>query len=308
MNIIEPVISIFRQKKALEQSKQTMQNIVVDNDETEKIEIDLMLEAIYQRYGYDFRDYSRATITRRIRNFLQTNQYEKVSELIPQLIHNENFFNQLLHKFSITVTEMFRDPSFYKIVRNSVIQYLKTYPFVKIWHAGCATGEEVYSIAILLKETGLYEKATIFATDFNNDALATARLGIYPIKNIRMFTTNYQKSGGINSFSDYYYADYDSAILNKSLKKRITFANHNLVTDGVFGEMNMVICRNVLIYFNQKLQNRVLNLLTDSLAYKGFLCLGSKETIKYSDVVDKYDVFNEKERIFQKKHFDNVSL
>jgi len=308
MNLINPVISIFKTRKHFDSAEKLLESKTIKHEDTEKIEIELLLEAIYQRYGYDFRNYSRATVTRRIRNFVLQHKYKSISELIPDTVHNELFFSELLHCFSITVTEMFRDPTFYKVLKEQVVQYLDTYPFIKIWHAGCATGEEVYSIAILLKESGLYNKATIFATDFNNSALETARTGIYPVKNIRMFTTNYQKSGGIHSFSDYYYANYDSAIMDKSLKEKITFANHNLVTDGVFGEMNMVICRNVLIYFNQTLQNRVLNLLTDSLAYKGFLCLGNKENIEFSEVGFKHQVFSEKERIFQKKHFDALSL
>ena len=267
----------------------------------EDIEIKLLLEAILRRYGYDFRNYSGASLKRRIHHHLQLSKCKSISEMIPRLLHDSSFFELLLFDFSITVTEMFRDPSFYLSVRKKVIPFIKTYPFPKVWHAGCATGEEVYSMAILLKEEKSLDKATIYATDFNDSALAKSKSGIYPINNVKKYTANYQKAGGVGSFSEYYHSQYDSIILDQSLKKRLTFANHNLVTDGVFGEMNLILCRNVLIYFNKDLQGHVLNLFYDSLVDGGFLCLGNKETTQFSDVCEEFELIDRKEKIYRKK-------
>ncbi len=196
---------------------------------------------------------------------------------------------------------MFRDPFVYRSIREKVVPFLKTYPFVKIWYAGCATGEEAYSLAILLQEEGLYERTTIFATDFNDEALEKAKEGIYALDNVQQFTKNYQHAGGTGSFSNYYHAEYESMAINRSLKKKITFANHNLVTDEVFGEMHMIFCRNVLIYFDKKLQNRVLNLFTESLVNGGFLCLGAKENLQFTDVNSYYKPIDKKGKIYQRK-------
>ncbi|MCJ7600643.1 MAG: protein-glutamate O-methyltransferase CheR [Desulfobulbaceae bacterium] len=269
--------------------------------EIEEIEIDLLLEALFRLYGYDFRRYSKASITRRIRHLLGETGLGRVSEMIPELLNDKSFLEKLVYDFSITVTEMFRDPDFYRAVREQVIPYLKTYPFVKIWHAGCATGEEVYSMAIVLKEEGLYDRATIFATDFNNPALTKAKEGIYPLKDIKRYTLNYQDAGGTSSFSEYYHSQYGSVIMDQSLKKNITFANHNLVTDGTFSEMHLILCRNVLIYFTKTLQDRVLGLFNDSLIHGGFLCLGTKESIRFTDVAEAYDAIDGKTKIYQKK-------
>jgi len=195
---------------------------------------------------------------------------------------------------------MFRDPSFYSSLREKVIPVLKTYPFIKIWHAGCATGEEVYSMAILLKEENLLSKTMLYATDLDDKVLKTAREGIYPLDKIKEYTQNYQKVHGNSSFSDYYTAKYEAAIMDRSLRKNIVFSQHNLVTDGVFGEMNLIICRNVLIYFDKDLQNRVLQLFHDSLTRKGILCLGSKETIKFSKVKDLFTEYDGKEKIYKR--------
>jgi chemotaxis protein methyltransferase CheR len=207
---------------------------------------------------------------------------------------------KLLQELSINVTEMFRDPSFFRSIREEVIPMLQTYPFIKIWHAGCSTGEEVYSMAILLKEEGLYERCQIYATDFNHNVIQKAKAGIYSIENIRKYTANYQLAGGKASFSDYYTAQYNAVYFDPSLKKRITFAQHNLVTDGVFGEMNVIICRNVLIYFNQELQNRVISLFYESLSIGSFMCLGSRESLLFSDHLSNFSEFVEKEKIYQK--------
>ncbi|MBN1139072.1 MAG: protein-glutamate O-methyltransferase CheR [Anaerolineae bacterium] len=273
----------------------------MNEQEIEKIEIELFLETIYRRYGYDFRHYTRASVRRRIRQYLAKVGYFRASELIPRLLYDQVFAASLIYEFSITVTEMFRDPSFYRSVRVNVVPYLQTYPYIKIWHAGCATGEEVYSLAIVLQEEGLYERATIYATDFNDTALSHAREGIYSPKDMRQYARNYQEAGGTASFADYYHAQYESAIMSQSLKRNITFADHNLVTDGVFSEMQLIVCRNVLIYFDKTLQNRVLKLFADSLHYGGFLCLGSKETVQFSEVQDLFQEVDDREKIYRKR-------
>jgi chemotaxis protein methyltransferase CheR len=273
----------------------------MEKTEVEEIEIDLLLEALFRRYGYDFRRYAKASITRRIRHLLEKSGHRRISEMIPELLYDKSFLEKIVYDFSITVTEMFRDPGFYRAIREKVVPYLKTYPFIKIWHAGCATGEEVYSIAIVLKEEGLYDRATIFATDFNDAALTKGKEGIYSLENIKQYTLNYQDAGGTCSFSKYYHAQYDSVIMDQSLKKNITFANHNLVTDSTFSEMHLILCRNVLIYFNKTLQDRVLRLFHDSLIYGGFLCLGTKESFQFSDVPGDYERIDNKQKIYQKK-------
>ena len=268
--------------------------------EIENLETELFLDAINKRYGYDFSHYASASLKRRIHHFLSETSHDKITEAIPRLLYDVEFFESLIQTLSITVTEMFRDPFVYKAIREQVIPQLKTYPFLKIWHAGCATGEEVYSMAILLKEADISDGFHIYATDFNDSALGKAKNGIYPLKHARTSTINYQKSGGTKAFSEYYQSKYDSVIMNRELKKNITFANHNLVTDSVFGEMHLVVCRNVLIYFDRVLQERVFNLFTDSLITGGFLCLGSKESLQFSDVYESYEEAARKEKIYRK--------
>lgn len=270
--------------------------------EYENIEIDLLLEAIFRKCGYDFKDYSKASVKRRILRRLSLSGLKNISEMQHKLLHDSTFFETLLLDLSINVTEMFRDPSCYLNLRNVVIPVLKTYPFIKIWHAGCSTGEEVYSMVILLKEEGMYDRAQIYATDFNEVVVKKAKSGIFPVDCIKSYTANYQKAGGKESFANYYTADYESVIMDQSLKKNIVFAHHNLVTDGVFGEMNLIMCRNVLIYFDKKLQNRVFNLFWESLCYGGFLCIGSKESIRFSDCSDNFEDVVEREKMYKKKY------
>lgn len=269
--------------------------------ENERLEIQLLLEAIYQKYGYDFRHYAFAHTKRRLEHRRALEDLPHFSEMLHRVIYDEPFFQTLLLDLSINVSEMFRDPWFYKRVREVVFPYLKTYPFAKVWHAGCSAGEEVYSMCIFLEEEGMDEHVQVYATDFNEVILQKAKDGIYPMDRVREYTTNYQKAGGLLSFSDYYTADYDHVIMKRSLKEHVLFSSHNLVTDGVFGEMNLIFCRNVLIYFNRELQNRVLKLFVDSLCPGGFLCLGSKESIKFSSVSDKFDIVSERDRIYRKK-------
>ena len=271
----------------------------------ESIEIQLFLEAIYLKYGYDFRNYSKASIKRRIEQRLGRSGLPNISTMQHKLLYDNKFFEAMFLDLSINVTEMFRDPLFYKALRKTVIPILRTYPYIKIWHAGCSTGEEVYSMAILLQEEGLLDKALIYATDVNEKVLKKAKEGIYPIDKIKEYTTNYQMSGGDASFADYYVAKYDAAIMDKSLKENVVFSQHNLVTDGVFGEMHLVICRNVLIYFNKELQNSVISLFNDSLIRKGLLCLGSKESLRFTQYVDHFGELVADQKIYQKKMIKN---
>ncbi|NEW84627.1 MAG: protein-glutamate O-methyltransferase CheR [Mariniphaga sp.] len=269
---------------------------------TSELEISLLLEAVYHKYGYDFRQYSKAHIRRRIINRMILSGFEDISQMQTKLLRDEISAVQLLQDLSITVTEMFRDPGFYKSMRENVIPVLKTYPFIKIWHAGCSTGEEVYSMAIILQEEGLYDRTTIYATDFNQQALKRAKEGIFSDKTMKEYTVNYHLSGGKESFSRYYTSDYDNVIMNQTLKKNIVWANHNLVTDSVFAEVHLILCRNVLIYFDKSLQNKVQNLFYDSLINGGILCLGSKENLSSMDIFKEYKVMDKKHRIFKKKY------
>jgi chemotaxis protein methyltransferase CheR len=276
--------------------------MIKENLENEDIELKLLLEAINMKYGYDFRNYSRTHIKRRVLSRMHSSGLHSISEMQHKLLHDKEFFNAILADFSINVTEMFRDPSFYKAFRENVIPVLKTYPYIRIWHAGCSTGEEAYSMAIMLIEEGLYDRTHIYATDFNTKVLEQAKEGIYHTNDVREYTYNYQQAGGKASFSDYYMAQYNSVAVEESLKKKITFAEHNLVTDGVFGEMHVIICRNVFIYFDKELQNRVINLFSDSLSNGCFLCLGSKESLKFSEGADRFEEFVGSEKIYRKKY------
>lgn len=271
------------------------------DQEFEDIQIQLLIQAIFLRYGYDFRKYSQTSLKRRILNFAARSGFETISAMIPALIHDAAFGARLMHALSITVSEMFRDPPFFKALRTDVIPYLKTYPFIRIWHAGCSTGEEVYSLAIVLKEAGIYNRATIFATDFNDMVLKKAGEGIYPLESIRKFTESYLASAGKGAFSQYYRAGYDAAIMDKALKRNITFANHNLVSDGVFSETHLILCRNVLIYFDKELQCRALKLFSESLVHGGLLALGSRETIQFTPLSDTFKTLSKEWKIYQKK-------
>lgn len=261
-----------------------------------------LLEAFYQKYGYDFRQYSEAHVKRRIMNSMAMWGLEDVSQMQSKVLNDETFASKLLQNLSITVTEMFRDPDFYRSLRENVIPILKTYPFIKIWHAGCSTGEEAYSMSIILQEEGLYDRTTIYATDFSQQALNHAKEGIFSNKTMKEYTINYQLSGGKESFSSYYTSNYDHVIMNQSLKRNIVWANHNLVTDSVFAEVHLIFCRNVLIYFDKNLQNKVQKLFYDSLINGGVLCLGSKESLQFTDLYKEYIELDKKQRIFKKKY------
>jgi chemotaxis protein methyltransferase CheR len=274
---------------------------IMNAADQESLDIDLLLEAVYRSYGYDFRSYARASVERRIRQFLSKAGCATVSELIPKVLQDRDLFSRLVRNFSISVTELFRDPFVYRAIREKVVPLLRTWPHFKVWLAGCATGEEAYSLAIVLKEEGVYNRAILYATDFNDEALAQARYGIYENTRLQEATRNYQQAGGKASFSDYYHARYNAAALDSSLKERIVFSGHNLTSDHMFGEMHLVLCRNVLIYFNCELQYRALGLFTESLVHGGFLCLGTKEDLRFTDIRQQYQVVDDKARIYKKR-------
>lgn len=267
-----------------------------ENDELREL-----LESIRFVYGYDFTEYAQASVRRRIESFMNSRKIAAVPELGKIILQDEKQFELFIREVSVTVTEMFRDPSFYKILREKVLQRLATYPFIKIWIAGCATGEEVYSVAILLKEENLLNRSLIYATDINQNSIQVAKDGVYAVQNMKSYTTNYQKSGGKSSFSEYYKSKYNSVIFDKSLKQNIVFAAHNLAVDKSFNEFQLIVCRNVLIYFNQQLQNKVINLFYESLCVFGFLAVGNKESLLFSEKKALFEETDRKEKIFMKK-------
>ncbi|MEO5659725.1 MAG: protein-glutamate O-methyltransferase CheR [Polaromonas sp.] len=267
---------------------------------SDDIELRLLMEAIYLKYSYDFRDYSRASQKRRILYALTQFDCPTISALQAKVLHDPAVFLRLLQYLTIPVSEMFRDPVFFLALREQVVPHLRTYASIKVWIAGCSTGEEVYSLAILLKEEGLLERSLIYATDINPASLDKARQGIFPVDSISGYTDNYQKAGGRHAFSDYYTAAYDAAIFDKSLRDNIVFADHSLATDSVFSETQLVLCRNVLIYFTRKLQDRALGLFHESLGHRGFLGLGSKESIDFSAYSKRFEPVVRAERIFRK--------
>jgi chemotaxis protein methyltransferase CheR len=261
-----------------------------------------LLTTLHERYGYDFRDYSVAHVKRRVLQRARLAQCANLAELIERVTREPEIALRLLRDLSINVTDMFRDPEFYRALREHVVPVLKTWSYLKIWHAGCSTGEEVYSMAILLREEGLYDRAQIYATDFNEFALEHARQGIFPAEQMKKFAHNYQHSGARAAFADYYTAQYDSAIMDSALKKNIVWAHHNLVTDKDFAETHLVVCRNVLIYFNARLQNRVLGLFHSSLANGGFLALGKKESVHFSAYATQFQEIKKGQKIYRKRY------
>lgn len=271
--------------------------------DTQEFEANQLIDAILFRYGYDFRNYARASLERRILKRMQESGLNSISEMIPKIMHDPQFFSLFLKDMSITVTEMFREPHVFKTLRETVFDQLRTYSRINIWHAGCASGEEVYSMAIMLKEAGLLDRSRLYATDYNDYSLEVARKGIYPADRMKLYTSNYLAAGGKASFSDYYQAKYDKAKINESFNEHITFANHNLVKDQVFAQMHLIICRNVLIYFDPELTNRVLTLFKDSLISRGYLLLGDKETVQFTSVEDDFETCNLNARIYRRKKY-----
>lgn len=271
-----------------------------DEDELEAIEIQLLMEGVYQRYGFDFRDYSYPSLKRRVWKRVFGEGLNSVSTLQEKVLHDRLCMERFLLDLSINVTAMFRDPSFYLAFRRKVVPLLRTYPFVRIWHAGCSTGEEVYSMAILLQEEGLYDRCRIYATDMNEAVLVRAKAGIFPLSTMQENTQNYMKAGGSGTFSEYYTARYDSALFTPSLREHVVFAQHNLVTDASFNVFNVIFCRNVLIYFNAALQEKVQKLFLESLEMFGVLGLGRKETLRFLDVTENYEELDHSERLYRR--------
>ncbi len=265
-------------------------------------EIQLLLDSIYEKYGYDFLNYSRPHIERRLNRELILSEYNSISELRTGILSTSERFYEMLADMFVHTTEMFRDTLFYQSFRKKIVPILKTYPSIRIWNAGCATGEEVYSIAIILKEEGLYKKSRIYATDISNDVLRKAKSGIFPISKMKQYTKSYQDAGGREAFSDYYKSDHNYAMFEPSLRENIVFSFHNLTIDEVFAEMNVILCRNVLIYFNRDLQARALKLFRDSLCIRGFLCLGSKEDVRFTPLSGDYEDFDVKAKIFKRRY------
>ena len=268
--------------------------------ELERVEIELLLEGVFRQYGFDFRSYAYASIRRRLWKRVEAEQLANISELQSRVLHDQDAMERLLLDLSVNVTSMFRDPQFYVMFRATVIPLLRTYPFIRIWHAGCSTGEEVYSMAILLDEEGLYDRSRIYATDINDVVLQQAKAGIFPLNRMQEYTENYIRAGGKQSFSEYYTAKYDGALFDQRLVRNVVFAQHNLVTDRSFSEFHVIFCRNVLIYFDKELQNRVHTLFYDSLVRLGVLCLGSKESLKFSRYESCYERLDPSEKVYRK--------
>jgi chemotaxis protein methyltransferase CheR len=276
---------------------------VADDDEKrdlEEIEIHLLTEGIYRHYGFDFRDYSMPSLRRRIWKRIYAEGLSTISGLVEKVLHDPACMERLLLDLSINTTAMFRDPTFYLAFRTKVVPVLRTYPFVRIWHAGCSTGEEVYSMAILLQEEGLYDRCRIYATDINEAVLQKAKAGIFPIATMQENTSNYMAAGGQGTFSEYYTARYDHAIFRPALRENVVFAQHNLVTDASFNHFNVIFCRNVLIYFNNALQERVQRLFLNSLEMFGILGLGKKETVRYTSVADSFEELDAEDRLYRR--------
>jgi chemotaxis protein methyltransferase CheR len=269
-------------------------------EDVDEIELALLLEGVYRRYGFDFREYAPASLRRRVWRRVHAEGLTTLSALQDKLLHDPASMERLLLDLSINVTAMFRDPSFYLAFREKVVPALRTYPFTRIWVAGCSTGEEVYSLAILLQEEGVYDRTRIYATDINESVLERARAGVFPLDKMREYTQNYINAGGKRAFSEYYLAKYDGAQFQRSLVENVVFAQHNLVSDRSFNEFNAIVCRNVMIYFDRGLQDRVHRLFYESLTMFGVLVLGAKESIRFSPFDERYEDLDANERMFKK--------
>ena len=269
-------------------------------DSVEGLELDLLLEAVFRYYGYDFRDYARTSMRRRITNIMRAEKVETISALQDRVLHRPESWERFLNGISVNVSAIFRDPHFFLAFRRHAVPLLRTYPFIRIWQAGCSLGEEAYSLAILLEEEGLYERTRIYATDINENTLRQAREGIYSADLMQPYTQNYIQAGGTRSFSEYYTARYDFAILRPTLQRNIVFSQHNLVSDGPFNEFNVVLCRNVMIYFNRTLQERTHGLILNSLAMFGILGLGARETLRFMPQERQYEPLEHGEKLYRR--------
>jgi chemotaxis protein methyltransferase CheR len=268
--------------------------------ELEELEIRLLLEGVFRHYGFDFREYAPASLKRRLERRMLAEGLQTISALQERVLHDAGCMERLLLDLSINVTSMFRDPTFYLAFREKVVPLLRTYPFTRVWVAGCSTGEEVYSLAIMLQEENLYERTRIYATDINQAVLDQARTGVFPLDKMQEYTQNYMRAGGERPFSEYYTAKYGGALFSRSLLDNVVFAQHNLVSDRSFNEFQVILCRNVMIYFDRSLQNKVLELFDESLANFGVLALGHKESLKFTGVEGRYEELDSAEKLFRK--------
>ena len=266
----------------------------------EDIELELLLEGIFRQYGFDFRNYALSSLRRRVLNFMRQESIGTISLLQDRILHDHLWLERFLYALSVNVSAMFRDPHFYRTFRKEVVPLLRTYPFIRIWLAGVSMGEEVYSLSILLQEEGIYDRCRIYATDINDAVLKKAKEGIYPIELMQTYTNNYIKAGGIQAFSDYYTAAYDRVILKSSLRENVVFAQHNLASDSSFNEFQVILCRNVMIYFNSQLQAHVHHLLHESLVMFGILGMGAKETLKFSPHEHEYEEIDHASRLYRR--------
>lgn len=265
------------------------------------IEIQLLLDAIYQRYHYDFRDYALASLKRRLNQAKAAFQCDSYTQLQDLVLHDAQALPKLLSYLTVQVSELFRDPAYFRTLREQVLPYLRTYPSLKVWVPGCSSGEELYSLAILFREEGLERRTLFYATDINPEALRRAEAGIYELDRMALFTANHQKAGGKSSLSDYYTASYGAAMMDKTLRNRVVFSDHSLVTDTVFAEVQLISCRNVMIYFSPDLQTRTIKLFLEALSWNGFLGLGAKETLRFSPYANQFHELSSEARIYQKK-------
>lgn len=263
--------------------------------------MDSLLNEVLQKHGYDFLDYSAASLKRRIERLMLLDKFPSVAEFRHELLNNDHYLQRFVEEITVNVTEMFRDPPFYRVLREHVLPVLATHPLIRIWHAGCSTGEEVYSMAILLQEANLLQKSLIYATDINPSVLQTLQAGIFPMAQMRQYSENYIESGGKKDFSNYYTAKYDWAKFDEKLTSKVIVSTHNLVSDRSFNEFQLIVCRNVMIYFDKQLQERVFTLFDESLANLGFLALGSKENLKYSAIGPRYKPVSGREKIWRKQ-------
>jgi chemotaxis protein methyltransferase CheR len=264
------------------------------------LELKVLVEAIYQRYHYDFRNYAVSSLRRRMHQAMQRYECARLSDLQHRLLHEPELFTQAMQFFTVQVSEMFRDPAYFLALREHAVPVLKTYPSIKLWVAGCSTGEEVWSLAILLQEEGLLDRSIIYATDINPAALAAAESGTYGIDRIAQFSRNYLQAGGQGSLSDYYTTGYDGAVFDRRLRRNVVFADHSLATDTVFSEVHLVSCRNVLIYFNRPLQDRAVGLFREALVHRGFLGLGSKESLQFGEHGNAFEAAAREQRLYRK--------
>ncbi len=284
-----------RRKLTMERKQIFTEEHIITDEQVEQLLADAL-----ELYGFDFTNYSPASVKRRINRLFSIDRFPSFAELRYRLRTDSGYVNRFVEAISVNVTEMFRDPSFYQTLRNHVLPQLATYPYIRIWHAGCATGEEVYSMAILLKELNLLHKSLLYATDINQEVLEKARQGVFPLNNMKLYSENYIQAGCTRAFSNYYSVTYDRAKFNDELKSKMVFAMHNLVSDGSFNEFQLILCRNVLIYFNKELQDVVINLFDNSLEKLGFLALGTKETLRFTQVARRFKQIDSKEKIWRK--------